>query len=213
MQTHATLPRVVTTPMDTGRGFTVREVTPSDFAEARSVIVRVLDEDLKTGYLPAHHWDLDDMQGTYLDNRRHALFVAVDHASERIIGTIAVRADGPNSPPHPAWLAERYAPDTACQLFRAYIVREHRRRGVARALVEAARRFIRDEGGYDTIYLHTNPRVPGAEPFWRSMPTTEVFDARREEGAPGSHALHFELAMLPSAGPVVAPARAADAEA
>jgi hypothetical protein len=31
------------------------------------------------------------------------------------------------------------------------------------------------------------------------MPTTEIFDSRREEGAPGTNALHFELAMLPPA--------------
>lgn len=197
MNTNSTTARVVVPPIDTGRGFTVREVTPSDFAEARAVIMRVLEEDLGTGYMPQYHRDIDDMQGTYLDNRRQALFVAVDHAGGQVIGTIAVRTDGPKSPPHPHWLAERYAPDTACQLFRAYIAREHRRRGVARALVEAARRFIRDEGGYDTIYLHTNPSVPGAEPFWRAMPTREVFDSRREEGAPGTNALHFELEMLP----------------
>src|SRR5688572_15172494 len=146
MSTFSSSRRVVVPPIDTRRGFTVREVAPTDFAEARAVIVRVLDEDLKTGYQPQHHWDIDDIQATYLDNRRNALFVAVDHASGRVVGTIAVRADGPNSPPHPAWLAERYAPDTACQLFRAYIAREQRRRGVGRAAVEAARRFIRDEG-------------------------------------------------------------------
>jgi len=197
MNVHTTPSRVVVPPIDTGRGFTVREVRPADFAAARAVIVRVLTEDLKSGYIPSIHWDLDDMQGVYLDNRRQALFVAVDHVTREIIGTIAVRADPPKSPPHPAWLAKRYAGDNVCQLFRAYIAREHRRRGAARFLVEAARRFIRAEGGYDTIYLHTNPAVPGAEPFWRAMPTREVFDARREPGAPGSNALHFELAMLP----------------
>lgn len=201
MNANSTATRVVLPPIDTGRGFIVREVTPADFAEARAVIVRVLDEDLKTGYRPEIHWDIDDMQGTYLDNCRQALFVAVDRASGQVIGTISVRTDGPKSPPHPHWLAERYATDTTCQLFRAYIAREHRRRGVARALVEAARRFIRDEGGYDTIYLHTNPSVPGAEPFWRSMPTREIFDSRREEGAPGTNALHFELDMLPAEAP------------
>jgi ribosomal protein S18 acetylase RimI-like enzyme len=198
-------PRVMQPPIDTGRGFTVREVTPPDFAAARAAMVRVLDEDLKTGYLPAHHWDLDDIQSTYLDNRRQALFVAVDHATRQIIGTIAIRADGPTSPPHPAWLAERYAPDTTCQIFRAYIAREHRRRGAARALVEAARRFIRDEGGYDTIYLHTNPGVPGAEAFWRAMPTTEIFDSRRDPATTATSALHFELAMLPTSEPQSAP--------
>jgi GNAT superfamily N-acetyltransferase len=188
--------RIEQPPIDIGRGFVVREATARDFADARANIVRVLEEDLGTGYLPEMHWDLDDMQGTYVDNPRQALFVAVDEATGRAIGTIAVRTDGPKSPPHPKWLADRYAPATVAQVFRAYIAREHRRRGVASALVEAARRFIRDEGGYETIYLHTNPSVPGAEPFWRAMPTREIFDSRRDEGAPGTNALHFELEML-----------------
>lgn len=196
-----TTPPAARVPSPRDRGFTVREVAPADFAEARAHIVRVLDEDLGTGYRPDFHWDLDDMQGTYVDHPRQALFVAMDAASGRIIGTISVREDGPSSPPHPRWLAERYAPPSVAQLFRAYIAREHRRRGVARALVEAARRFVRDAGGYDAIYLHTNPAVPGAEAFWRAMPTTEVFDARRQEGAPGSNALHFELALLPPDAP------------
>jgi GNAT superfamily N-acetyltransferase len=204
----STTPPAAPPSVVTGRGFVVREVAPADFAEARAHIVRVLDEDLGTGYRPEIHWDLDDMQGVYVDHPRRALFVAVDDASGRIIGTISVREDGPKSPPHPAWLAERYASPAVAQLFRAYIAREHRRRGVAQALVEAARRFVRD-AGYETIYLHTNPAVPGAEAFWRAMETTEVFDARRQEGAPGSNALHFELAMLPPDG-ADAPARDRD---
>jgi GNAT superfamily N-acetyltransferase len=139
------------------------------------------------------------MQAVYLDDPRQALFVAVDNESGALAGCIAIRTDGPQSPPHPAWLAERYAPDNVAQVVRAYIAREHRRRGVATALVEAARRFVRDVGDYDVIYLHTNPSVPGAEAFWRRMPTTEVFDSRRQDGAPNTNAVHFELAMLPSA--------------
>jgi GNAT superfamily N-acetyltransferase len=184
-------------PFTTGRGFTVREAAAEDYPAARACIMRVLDEDLKTGYVARSHYDLDDMQGVYFDNPRQALFVAVDDASGEIVGTMAVRTEGPNSPPHPQWLAERYAPDNVCQLMRAYITREHRRRGIARALVEAARQFVRAEGGYDTIYLHTNPAVPGAEAFWRAMPTREIFDSRREPGAPTTNALHFELELLP----------------
>ena len=190
--------RPVQQPVDSGRGFTVREVTPADCAMVRAHVLRVLDEDLKTGYLPHYHWDLDQMEAVYLDDPRQALFVAVDNETGALAGCIAIRTDGPKSPPHPAWLAERYAPANVAQVLRAYIVKEHRRRGVATALVEAARRFVRAAGSYDTIYLHTNPSVPGAEAFWRRMPTTEIFDSRRQEGAPNTNAVHFELAMLPS---------------
>lgn len=176
----------------TTSGFTVRGVRSDDFSQTRNVILRVLDEDLRSGYLPEWHWDIDDIQGIYIDNPRHAMFVAVDDATGEVIGTTAVRAGGPQPPNHPQWLCDRYDPETTAQLYRVYIAREHRRRGAARALVEQARRWIKDEGGYTVIYLHTNVSVPEAEPFWRSMPTTEVYDGRHTRS---TASVHFELAM------------------
>lgn len=176
-------------------GFTVREARPEDLAQATALITRVLAEDLGISPLrPEIHFDVIDPRRTYLDNPRHALFIAVDDTSGEVIGTTGVRAGGPKSPPHPRWLADKYDPVTTAQLYRVYIHPEHRRRGAARHLVEAARRFIAAEGGYAVIYLHTDPvTVPAAEPFWRSMPATEIYDARGK-GEP-SHALHFELAF------------------
>jgi ribosomal protein S18 acetylase RimI-like enzyme len=165
---------------------------------------------------------------TYVDQSRHALFVALSvHADDGLVvapdsprscsgdaagtrpgdvpegatgvvlGTIAVREDGPAAPPHPQWLAQRYAGPDSCHLVRAYVARGHRRRGVARALVEAARHFAAG-AGYTTIYLHTNAAIPGALPFWRAMPTTEIYDSRGkspEEGGLAQNAVHFELAL------------------
>jgi GNAT superfamily N-acetyltransferase len=183
-------------PMPTadGPGFTVRPLQPADITATRAHIVRVLDEDLGSGYRPEWHGDIDDMLGVYIEHPRQALWVAVDETTRDIIGTIALNAAGPNSPPHPAWLAERYGRPGVVQVLRAYIAREHRRRGIARSLVEVARQFVAEVGVYDTIYLHTNAGVPGAEPFWRAMPTTEIYDGRRNtEGY--SQAVHFELAI------------------
>jgi GNAT superfamily N-acetyltransferase len=177
-----------------GPGFTVRPLQPADFAETRTHVVRVLDEDLGTGYRPEWHSDLDDMQGVYVDHPRQELWVAVDYTSGAIVGTIALKAVGPSAPPHPAWLADRYGRPGVVQVLRAYIAHQHRRRGIARVLVDVARQFVAEVGVYDTIYLHTNASVPGAEPFWRAMPTTEVYDGRgNSEGY--SHGLHFELAI------------------
>lgn len=159
--------------------------------------MRVLREDFGYAELRPFHADLDDLQGVYLDHPRHTLFVALDDATGAVLGTTGVRAGGPNSSPHPAWLAWRYSPETTAQLYRVYIAPDHRRRGVARALVEAARRWIAAEGGYRVIYLHTNVGVPGAEAFWRSLPTTETYDGRHEsEYAP----VHFELAFPEESG-------------
>jgi GNAT superfamily N-acetyltransferase len=100
---------------------------------------------------------------------------------------------GPNAPPHPRWLAERYGGPHVAQLLRVYIAADQRRHGVARNLVEHARQFA-EQVGYQTIYLHTNASVPGAEAFWRAMPTTLIYDGRGNS-AGYSEAVHFELAV------------------
>jgi ribosomal protein S18 acetylase RimI-like enzyme len=178
--------------LSTLAGITMREVTQADFAQTRAHVLRVVEEDLRLEYRPEWHWDLDDMQRVYVDHPRQALFVALD--SGDVVGTTSVVNVGPNTPPHPAWVAERYNGPGVAQLLRVYIDRAHRRRGIARALVDHARKFVAADGGYDTIYLHTDASVPGAEAFWRAMPTRLVYDGRgNTQGY--SQAVHFELAL------------------
>jgi GNAT superfamily N-acetyltransferase len=153
--------------------------------------VRTFEQDFGYGFRPEFHADVDDLQGVYLDNPRHALVVAVDDESGAIVGTAGVRSGGLKPEFNPGWLVERYDPELTAQLVRVYTLREWRGRGVARALVERAARFAAAEGGYRVLALHTDPRSPGAERFWRSMPTTLIHDDR--DGPSGS--LHFEMAL------------------
>jgi GNAT superfamily N-acetyltransferase len=174
-------------------GFSVREARPADLEAARDLITRVIREDLGYAYNPAWHRDVDDLRGVYLDHPRHALFVAVDDAGGGLLGTSAVRGSRLTAPPSPRWLVARYDPERTAELARVYVDRAHRRRGVARALVAAARGFVVRDGGYTTLSLHTDPRAPGAEPFWRAMPTTLVYD-NRGTGDP-TETLYFEMAL------------------
>lgn len=177
--------------------FEVRLATHADLPGARSVMLDTFYREFGHGYRPQWHADVVDLAGTYLETPGHALFVAV--ADDEVVGTTAVRAQGPASPPHPAWLAERYDGATTAQLFRVYVRPEHRRRGLARALVDAAVRFIAENPRYERIYLHTDTRVAGAEAFWRSV-AVEVCDAR--DGDPDRHqTVHFEIPVPALTGP------------
>jgi GNAT superfamily N-acetyltransferase len=176
----------------TGPGYTVRPLRPEDIPWVREHIFRVITEDLGYGYNPAWHWDIDDLQGVYLDDPRHALWVAIDDASGALVATGGIRKGGPRSAPE-QWVIERYDQERTAQVVRVYVAREHRRRGIARTIVELARRFAAAEGGYDVICLHTDTRAPGAEGFWRSMPTTLIYDARGID--PFGETLHFELSF------------------
>jgi GNAT superfamily N-acetyltransferase len=176
-----------------GRGFTVRPAAPEDLPAVRAVIFGVLERDLGYGYNPEWHADLDDAHAFYLDHPRHALWVAVDDASREIVGTGAIRSGGPTSPPHERWLTERYAGEATAQVVRVYTAHAHRRRGIGRLIVEQIRHFAAAEGGYRVICFHTNALAPGAEPFWRAMPTRFVHDARGID--PFGETLHFELKL------------------
>lgn len=172
------------------------EVRPADMRHvegARSVMLDTFYHVFGYGYRAQWHHDVVDLAGAYLRPRRHALFVAT--LDDHVVGTTAVRAAAPSSPPHPRFLAERYPADRTAQLFRVYVRPEHRRHGLARTMVDLAVRFVTGQPSYRALYLHTDTRVPGAEAFWRSV-AEPVHDAR--DGNPGSFQIvHFEVPLPP----------------
>ncbi|WBB91128.1 GNAT family N-acetyltransferase [Verrucosispora sp. WMMC514] len=170
------------------------EVQPADRRHldgARGVMLDTFYRDFGYGYRPDWHRDVIDLAGTYLVPEQHALFVATK--GDEVVGTTAVRAGGPKSPPHPGFLARRYPDDTTAQLFRVYVRPEHRRCGLARALVGLAVDFVARQPRYRALYLHTDPRVDGAEPFWRSVATL-IHDPRG--GCDDTYqTVHFEIVL------------------
>lgn len=177
------------------RGYAIRPAERGDLDEARALMVRTFEEDFGYGFRPEFHADVADLRGAYLDHPRHALFVAVAADTGAIVGTAGVRSGGLKPAFNPPWLVARYDPERTAQLVRVYTLREWRGRGVARALVARAVASVPALGGYTAIALHADPRSPGAERFWRSLPTTLIHDDR--DGPSGS--LHFEL-PLPDEG-------------
>lgn len=171
--------------------YTVRQAAPRHLAGARSVMLDTFYHDFGHGYRPQWHADVIDLADTYLRPARHALFVAV--LGNEVVGTTAVRAAAPKSPPHPRILVDRYPQESTAQLFRVYVRPEHRRRGLARALVDLATEFVAAQASYRALYLHTDTRVEGAEGFWRSV-AEPVHDAR--DGRPDTHqTVHFEIPL------------------
>ncbi|MFD1152263.1 GNAT family N-acetyltransferase [Saccharothrix hoggarensis] len=171
--------------------YEVRRAIDADLPGARSVMLDTFYQEFGYGYRPEWHGDVIDLDGAYVRPARHALFVAVK--GDEVVATTGVRANGPASPPHPAWLAARYPHGTTAQLFRVYVRPDHRRSGLARALVEMATSFVAAAPGYERLYLHTDTRIAGAEPFWRSV-ATEVHDAR--DGDPITfQTVHFEIPL------------------
>jgi GNAT superfamily N-acetyltransferase len=157
-----------------------------DLAEAQALMREVLESDLG-GYVPEWHADLDDLAAAYFGDPKRSLFIA--RIDGTLVGTAAVKPCSLRTPPNPQWLAERYNDPSVCELVRVWIAAAGRRQGVARALVRQAVRWATREAGYQTVYLHTDTSAPGAEPFWRSLPTVEVCDARPDP----FNCVHFEI--------------------
>ncbi|MFF3288760.1 GNAT family N-acetyltransferase [Streptomyces sp. NPDC003023] len=173
--------------------YTLRPATAADAEGARRLMLDTFYRDFGYGYVPEWHRDVVALEATYLDDPRHLLLVA--ERDGEVVATTGVRSSGPAHPPHPRWLAERYPSGSTAQLVRVYVRQEHRRHGLARTLVRQACEFVANTPGYDSIYLHTNVDVEGAEAFWRGM-AKEIFDARTtgEHGC-GVGTVHFEIPM------------------
>lgn len=171
-----------------------RATTPEELHQARETVLHAMTFDLGYGYQPEWHWDLDHAVEMYLDNPRQAMFIAVA-PDGHVASTSAIRVGGPRAP-HPQWLIDRYA-DRAnvSQIIRVATHPDHRRQGLARRLVALCQQFAREDGGFRTIYGHTNLRVEAAGGFWRSFPIIETLDASDSETDERFLTLHFELPL------------------
>ncbi|SEQ15502.1 Acetyltransferase (GNAT) family protein [Streptomyces sp. yr375] len=155
--------------------------------------------DFGTGYVPRWHGDIIDPVAAYLLPVRHTLLVAIEGggreggAGGEVVATAALDSRGPVYPPNPRHVAERYPSGATAQLRRVYVRREHRRRGLARRLVGELLAFAVADGGYRSVYLHTDPAVEGAEGFWRSLGT--VVHDEREKANGGQGVVHFDVPL------------------
>ncbi|NUP35570.1 MAG: GNAT family N-acetyltransferase [Streptomyces sp.] len=173
--------------------YCIRTAGPDDLDGARAVMLDTVHRDFGTGYVPRWHGDLLDPAAAYLDSSRHTLLVALDPSDASVVATAALDSRGPAHPPNPLHLAERYPCGGTAQLRRVYVRPEHRRRGLARHLVSELLAFAAADGGYRAVYLHTDPAVPGAEAFWRSL--GEAVHDEREDPGGGQGIVHFEIPM------------------
>ncbi|WP_196218060.1 GNAT family N-acetyltransferase [Streptomyces blattellae] len=174
------------------RNYSIRAAGPDDLNGVRAVMLDTVYRDFGSGYVPRWHADIIDPAAAYLAPARHALLVAVASEGE-VVATAALDSRGPAHPPNPRQVAERFPSGETAQVRRVYVRAEHRRRGLARRLVGELMAFAAADGGYRSVYLHTDPAVPGAEGFWRSL--GKVVHDEREDAGGGQGIVHFEIPM------------------
>lgn len=141
---------------------------------ARVVTLDAVYRDFGTGYAPRWHADIIDPEAFYITPPRHTLLVAVDERDGTVAATAALDARGPAHPPNPRWPGKRYPSGETAQLRRVYVRPEHRRRGLARQLVEGLlelRRRTADTGTPISLRIRTHPaRWACGRPWARFCP-------------------------------------------
>ncbi|NUR31523.1 MAG: GNAT family N-acetyltransferase [Kribbellaceae bacterium] len=157
-------------------GVRIRELRQADIPAAQAVMMRSVTEDFEESYNPVIHADIDDLNGWYVEPQGPFMLVAEDTATGEVIATCGIRAGALKEGLSPQHLVERYRDGRTGQLVRVYVLKEHRRRHIAGALVAAVLERTRAEGYYDTVALHTYPHSPGALAFWQSLGCDLVLD-------------------------------------
>ena len=105
--------------------------------------------------------DIRHFHNQYIDRDDAALFAAVDEAG-KVLGTIGyLPYDGRFEQ-----LDHLYKHVQTTELVRCYIDVNYRRMGIGTALYENVIDSIRD-AGYEKVYLHTHPFLPGGMSFWQ----------------------------------------------
>lgn len=186
----------------TSVGYQITELRPEDVEQAREVMFRSVAEDFGSDYDPLVHADIDDLEGWYSGPQGPFMLVVRDDVTGRVIATGGIRGGTLKEGLSPQHLVERYRDGRTAQVVRVYVLREERRRGIARALVGAILDRARSDGYYDRIVLHTYLHSPGAVAFWTSTGAVLV-----EDDTDGiSNAMFYEFdSSLPAAGPMTPP--------
>lgn len=173
----------------------IRELAETDVSAAQQIMMRSLLEDVGDAYDPLIHADIDDLPASYMKPKGAFMLVVEDTTTGDVVATGGIRngaLDPERVPPQLALLERRYRDGRTGQIVRVFVRRDHRRRGIARALVQTIIDRARDEAHYERLALHTYPHFPGAIPFWLTIGFEEVLNDIET-----SRQVFFELPLHP----------------
>jgi GNAT superfamily N-acetyltransferase len=126
--------------------------------------------------------DLLHFEQYYVQPKNSEFFAAFSEGGT-VLGTIGVCPyDGRFSQ-----LQGCYDLTQTAEVVKCYMDPNYRRLGIGTALFKKAVSFSR-KAGYQTLYLHTHPFLPGAIPFWK----TQGFVERLAEADPVWKTIHMD---------------------
>ncbi len=165
--------------------YTIKKVQENDSLQVIDFMMRIRREIfpmLPKDQLPA---DLLHFQSFYLQRKSAILYAAYSQAGQ-VLGTIGVCPyDGRFSQ-----LQTFYRHWPTAEIVKCYVDPLARRLGIGTRLFREALQFCHDVG-YQKLYLHTHPFLPGAIPFWQA----KGFEERWMEDDPVWQTLHMDMKL------------------
>ncbi len=144
-----------------------------DIPQVRNFIFGVLEADFGYKYNPVWHKDIDDVNNFYIGEKK--LFLVLKDKNT-IVGTIAARPYDRN---YEFLDPEVFNGDSTISLWRHYILKSLRRKGLGRKMFKKIESFAKRKG-YSYIYLHTQRNIPGSLEYWVSMGFEIVYESKDE---------------------------------
>ncbi len=137
----------------------VREITAEDAETARNFLFEMVETLFEAPRNPVYHRDIFELETFYLEDEKQVLIGAFNPHGQ-LVGTIGLKrfVDRFKS------IENRYDMPVA-EVGRCYIDPNKRRIGVGGKLLKEAVKIGR-QMGYEILYLHTHPNLPGGYEFW-----------------------------------------------
>jgi GNAT superfamily N-acetyltransferase len=138
----------------------VKPLQKEQIEEARAFMLHIIKEDFGYEFNPVWHKDIVELESTYL-NDRSCFYIAEEDG--KIIGTIAARPYDKSY----AELSGRYTAENTLSIWRHYIRKDLRGKGIGKTLFNEVEKFVRSKY-YRNLYLHTQRTIPGSLEYWLS---------------------------------------------
>ena len=129
----------------------------------KKFLLKMIQDEFGYGFIPEYHQDIKHMERFYIYPERNSFFLAIDHETGKVIGTLGIRAYDKDFPT----FKDIYNSKTTASIWRVFVDKNWRRKGVASTLVNRAENFCQNNG-YEKVYLHTHKTVNGSLDFWIS---------------------------------------------
>lgn len=138
-------------------------------------LFKMIKLDFGYEFISEYHQDIKYLSEYYLHPIRNNFFIAIEEDTDKIMGTLGVRAYDKD---FPEFKGIYNSLDTA-SLWRVFVDHKWRRNGVASTLVQWGEYFAK-KMGYRKVYLHTHKNIPGSLDFWLFQGYKIVNDTQNE---------------------------------